>query len=819
MTTHYQLGSLFVIRVAGGSFERLERLATPRSIAESRAAVALHETLRAAAADALAALRGVDVPPGPELENTRRCLGQLLDLPPGTALRNPALQVYEECWQRLQAAERALSQQLASERAESHRYLQEDASTLLDRFSTFAASLEVQARIREASDDAASGRSGLRTPRRARMLVSYLQRACAKNDTVSEFGPTGWGRVAPDAPEQRGLQLAPRPGIAARTVYLEKWVIQALAEAMNADPAVKRELAPRLHPNGRIDGDRFYRADLMTERPLSPDEQELLGRIDGHTVPQALPGSLELLARLEQDGVILWQLEPPVLKEDRIEYLLTAIRGFADPVTRQRWLDGVTELARLPAHFAATPDPPERQRLMARVHELLSQVGRQAKPRDRRLYMAANPIGEDCVRDCNFVIGEAPCKELLADAEPWFQLFGRSASFVAHCVEERLQALFRSTPQRHGRVLLPAFFAQARRAGLALEQDGLCKLGEPAFARIQREFAQTFASRAQQSELQLTAADCDAVLARLGPLPPRPPVYPSVDLQLAAASVEAIARGEYEWVVAEMATLCPIAAHLFYWACPDRPTLSRDLRRMIGQPRICHTSLGMLDRAIHVMYHWPEVLADSWTCAAPERVPSSVRQVAPAQVELYLSDGASGDGLLHLRRSDTGEELGLFLNDWDLQFGMSLHPFFFPGEHHMPRLVRGRTILQRRFFRITAAELPAHALRSGGSALMRAIDELRAHRDLPRHIFARPDSAALARTALTGRDKDVKPFYFDLESYLFQEELARRLLKYGRLEVTEMRPSPEQLLWREADGRHTFEMRALLVPAEQPTRC
>ena len=65
---------------------------------------------------------------------------------------------------------------------------------------------------------------------------------------------------------------------------------------------------------------------------------------------------------------------------------------------------------------------------------------------------------------------------------------------------------------------------------------------------------------------------------------------------------------------------------------------------------------------------------------------------------------------------------------------------------------------------------------------------------------------------MEGRDKYTKPIYIDLESYIFLEIFYRWLSKAGELEVTEMLPDPDHLLWREADGRRTFELRTQIVP-------
>ena len=96
--------------------------------------------------------------------------------------------------------------------------------------------------------------------------------------------------------------------------------------------------------------------------------------------------------------------------------------------------------------------------------------------------------------------------------------------------------------------------------------------------------------------------------------------------------------------------------------------------------------------------------------------------------------------------------------------------------------------------------------------LVLAVERLRAARDLPRFVYIRPTEQALRRSGAEGRDKDTKPVFIDLESYLFLEIFHRWLVKAGEIEVTEMLPDPEHLFWREPDGRHGFELRTLIVP-------
>src|SRR6185436_18111954 len=105
---------------------------------------------------------------------------------------------------------------------------------------------------------------------RERHLLLYLQRVCAKNDSLSEFGPQGWGVIG----EHRGLKLTPQPGVTTREAFLERWTAHGVARALNADPAVRFELSPHLHPNGRLDGNQFVFADTAETTALDPKTVE-----------------------------------------------------------------------------------------------------------------------------------------------------------------------------------------------------------------------------------------------------------------------------------------------------------------------------------------------------------------------------------------------------------------------------------------------------------------------------------------------------------------------------------------------------------------
>jgi hypothetical protein len=171
-------------------------------------------------------------------------------------------------------------------------------------------------------------------------------------------------------------------------------------------------------------------------------------------------------------------------------------------------------------------------------------------------------------------------------------------------------------------------------------------------------------------------------------------------------------------------------------------------------------------------------------------------------------DDASGDVCLRTRGSR--EHLGSFARAWVIPLGF--HPFHFGRAPHMPRLRCGRVIVQRRSWTVTFEELGPGDYTGISRDLVLAIERLRAAKDWPRYVYIRPSEQALRRSGAEGRDKDTKPVFIDLESYLFLEIFHRWLTKARELEVSEMLPAPDDLLWQEPDGRRTFELRTQIVP-------
>ena len=104
---------------------------------------------------------------------------------------------FADCWQRaadLATAEAQLKQSLAHELGLARRALLKSAGQLLPPYLVFVAEgLRERLAKQSAFELAALPPRKKQDRAHERHLLLYLQRICAKNDSLSEFGPEGWG--------------------------------------------------------------------------------------------------------------------------------------------------------------------------------------------------------------------------------------------------------------------------------------------------------------------------------------------------------------------------------------------------------------------------------------------------------------------------------------------------------------------------------------------------------------------------------------------------------------------------------------------------
>jgi hypothetical protein len=475
--------------------------------------------------------------------------------------------------------------------------------------------------------------------------------------------------------------------------------------------------------------------------------------------------------------------------------------------TRDKWLSTLQELVARPQKFIETTEVQDRQSTLDKTQSCLQSVGAKPKESDRFLYAATNPIGEECFRECHFEISERLIDEVAVQAEPWIDLWRDSYAFIASRVAAGLRTVMEKAGAKDGAMPFLAFMQACEAARLPLTGPGLVALAVMAFQEVKAAFQKRLQPHVDLNEYELTAEDCHVVRDNFDYPRFDEYTYPSADLQLSATSTDAIARGDYQWILAELHPPIAMLHHCMFWSCPDKEALGRALASTVfGRPNF-HFGFFAADFTAHTTVRLFDAMPDLSNFVAPQRANPKWRKISPADAEVYV-DKTTGD--VCARKTDNQEHLGSFARAWVIPLGF--HPFQFSIAPHTPRLRCGKVIVQRQSWTISANDLPSGNYTGVSSALVVAIERLRAEKKLPRFVYIRPTEQALRRSGAEGRDKDTKPVFVDLESYLFLEIFHRWLMKAGEIEVTEMLPAPEHLFWKEKDGRHSFELRTLIVP-------
>jgi hypothetical protein len=807
----YRIASPFLIRLAGAPFDVLEQLATTEASAAARELLAIERDLADLRPAAWAFLRER------ERELTRSEIKAWRN-----ALRNNKAPVNEQPRKELRefaAATRALhdaqlelTRKLERAVTDSRCVLFETSARVLPGYLVFA-SEHAHYLIDLLTAEQALPPRNSRARERERHLLLYLQRIASKNDTFSEFGPSVWGNISNN---QRTLNVDATTNTKERQAYPERWVAHALAAAMNVDPEVVQELRPKLNPNGTLVNDRFVFNDTGECIQLRPEQLDFIHQCDGNTPMRDLTanirkhGTTDTLRELVERKMLINEVQVPAMEPFACEVLSRDVEEWNEGIAKRRWLPIITTFSRLASEFIETTEPSKRATLVATAQQQLLELGAERRSSERALYAAVNPIAEECARPCRFEISQTLLDEVVDEAEPWINFWRDSYAFIASRVAANLRALLAKSGAKNDRTPLPAFLRFCEAAKIPITGPGLVGMAHIAFQEIKAAFRERLRAHADAIEYELTAEDCAVVRRNLDYPKFDQFTYPSADLQLAAESVEAVNRGAYQWIVAELHPAVATLHHGVYWSCPDKAALSRALESMINGKPVCYFGFFAADFTAHTTVRVFDALPEHTVFVSSQRAKPGWRYVPPSEAEVFVDE----EGDVALRHGD--EYLGSFARNWVIPLGF--HPFLFTIAPHTPRLRCGRVIVQRRAWSVSADELGGGDFSGVSRDLVIAIERLRAARDWPRFIYIRPSENALRRSGAENRDKDTKPVFIDLESYLFLEIFHRWLTKAGELEVTEMLPAPNDLLWKEADGRRTFEMRTLICPEMRRNR-
>jgi hypothetical protein len=617
------------------------------------------------------------------------------------------------------------------------------------------------------------------------MLVSYLQRLCAKNESASFFGPIDYARLSLD--KSRSVAMSRSAiGVRRRQVFLAHWAVRALADAAAASERLRPWLALRRSPLCRLEPDGRVHFPLEGRAvAVSPDAARALALANGARTLVEIAGrlgrpvdaALALVAELERHRAARLEVVLAAGETDPTGVLLAWLRRLtreAEP-ERSRWLEMVGRAAALRDRFAGA-GLEERRRLLDELEERFrAACGRPARRGQGTMYADRLLLFEECLGGLeDLVLGGSVAATICRAVAPVLEL-GRSAAAFQAASDHRLALVAWEAAGRP-----PSFLGYLRACLRAPGPDGA---GAPELERLATELRGLVArtgGRIRSPDLPTPAPDGERRL------------YCSLDLMIAASGTEAIEAGDFRLVLGE--THPQPLTWVFPLAHFARETLGAEL-------------LGALDAA----GGWADTAR-----VAYERRAKVHSYPLPGRV-LALRPEAAEPGALAAADVEVRERDGR-LSLWAEGRELRLHPQLHRGRRgvdalaalslpavrppavdlgaHTPRVEIDGLVYQRERWVVTAEELCGTA--AVGFAAFLAACRCRERLGLPEEVFVRVDG-------------EPKPVYVDLTSVPLVQALPRLVRGRGALTVTEMLPASGDL-WLEREGRrYTCELRLMAV--------
>ncbi|MEO3778314.1 lantibiotic dehydratase [Micromonospora sp. B11E3] len=641
-------------------------------------------------------------------------------------------------------------------------------------------------------------------PRRKREIavLRYWQRYCGKAETIGFFGPVCWGVFDPDSPATR---LAPGPDLVdRRQVHFEAWALMAYADRLADDLAVRRWWAPALPPHLTVEGRRLRRP-LHPPVELSVLEARLLAGCDGRTPAQelvervradgdtGLRGTADgflLLDRLVERGLLTWDAGLP--NSPRAERVLAErIAAIGEETVRAEVAAGFDRLrAARDAVAAAAGDPDRLGAALAALNaEFTAVTGRPATRHGGQMYTGRTVLYEETTRGVELAVGSAVL-DALADplaivlrAARWL-----TAEVGAGC--ERILADLYAELSADGPVRLADVWFLSQ--GLLLAPDGPVAAAGARFTARWAELFGLATVAADQPELRLRSADLADRAAEL--FPADAPGWPSArvhspDVQLGAASVDALNRGEFQLVLGELhPAMTPFDSAVFAPFHPDPQALRAALDADLGPARI---------RVLYPEGFPRQTTRTTWHSREPGDRQLGIDTARGADVEQLVAATA-------VRVEDVDGRLTAVLPDgarWPLVeiFAYLLGALLLDSFKLLapapttPRITIDRLVVARRTWRTTVAESGLAGL-SNESERYLAVRRWRQRLNLPERVFVKLGT-------------EVKPCYVDLTGPLYAQSLCAMADAAARsgpdvtLTVSELLPAPADAWVTDAAGR------------------
>jgi amino acid adenylation domain-containing protein len=647
------------------------------------------------------------------------------------------------------------------------------------------------------------------------LVASYLQRYCAKNDTIGFFGPVGWSQLD----DGRGIRVthAAAEGIlAARVTYLEGWAVRAIMT--DHITALRPWLVPRRMPFVGLDG-TLLRLPLAPPVPLTPAEATVLRACDGIrdaravaavvlTDPLAGFGAAEevfaLMGRLVDSHRLAWEVDvaPQDIRPER------SLRTFLSRVTdggvsgpAQKALDELT--AARDQLAVAGGDADRVADAMAGLESTFTRLA--GVPPTRRageLYAGRTLAYEECLRGdtvrlgADAIDGIRSALALVLDSARWF---------TAECgalYERHFDEAYRQRAAALGTGTVPfADFWMFVNEALFGEPPPVI---EPAMRALRQRWSAILDLPPGARRVQHRSADLRARVAAQFPARPAPwpmAVHHSPDLMIAGAG--AATGGPLTWVLGEVHPSIVTLRYATWLEFHDAPdALHAAMRHDLGGPAVWFAESGEKGGTSTRLSNVLPQAGDLRLVSAHD----SCGYHPATTLTVGECDLVSSPAGLRVRRRDGSLERGLLAVVGDLASIMISHCFDLgPPGAHAPRVTIDDLVVSRERWTLPATD-PVFADTTDERARYLQARAWAAGHGLPRHVFLR----------FTG---ERKPIYADLTSLASIDLIARSLRRARRsagaeatVTVVEMLPTPDQAWLTDARGlRYSAELRVVAV--------
>ncbi|MEO3810607.1 hypothetical protein ABGB17_16525 [Sphaerisporangium sp. B11E5] len=624
------------------------------------------------------------------------------------------------------------------------------------------------------------------------LLYAYLQRFCAKNESVSFFGPVDAVRV--EAGSAVPLVLNRRAGsLQGRWTRAAHWAAEALAGRAAEDLAehVPLRLAPGFaaSPDGRrlvMPDGRAARLDPASGAAVRAcDAGVTLGRFAEKATSEEEAAARRLMAR----GVIRRDIPVPTAVDDPLAALRAALAGMGEDAAT--WVARVDRFAAGVARFAAAGDADRLEALRAAEEVFAELSGAEPRRAAGTIYADRLIVTEDCRGDVvDAAIGGPLLDGISTRLDPVLRLCAGYGLTVADAVHERALALHAELGGGAATGFLPFIAALDAHVDMTRIADA------PPVAAWLARLAALVRDRDRDGLADLDPAD---VAPFTRPLPPGLTVSP--DIFLAAPDEKALRDGAAELIVGEIHHGTQVWTHL--------GALLRDHDHLAAEIAELLTVDGRLPAALVHRRTQGKAFERDLPGLDIEVLGRSTKDDAHRLRAADVTVVRGPDGL-RLRHPGHGD---LFLRPRDPRAASSwlfgpppvvAPPLDIPGAS--PRVRLGGVTLWRRAWEIPAAALDGLLRAAGPAEALLAADRLRAEHGLPARVFARVPG-------------ERKPFYADLAEPLSLEHLVHMTrAASGPLRLTELLPGPDGWWLADGRGRYSTELRMTYFTRPQGPR-